>query len=368
MLLVVDTNVVGVDPPLAGNAMQRLLDASRQGLVRLAVPELVVMEAANAWAHAVVGGIADLAKVEAKLASLGIVQTARERPSVSELRDQKREELTTQLREAFAEVPGLPATPHHELVERALNRIQPFDSGGKDGYRDVLLWEVVIGLAKHKDVIFVSRDIPAFFASKAERVMSRSLALEVSERCGRAQALQLFFDLDEALDCADRLTREEQGREAQATADREAKRLLAALLEQPGPSREVVRQMRDAVLQADLSWDEIGALLPHRKTSDVAIDRIEEVADIKVLDARQLSDRITADISARMLISVDVHLPASVASSIDEDDALVWEGTDRWGDARASALRTVGATFEASFNGDMAVSSMRLQRLARTRR
>jgi hypothetical protein len=364
----VDTNVVGVDPPLAGNAMQRLLDASRQGNVRVAVPRLVVLEAANAWAYQVDEQLDEVAKASSKLESLGYAREVPARPSVGELRQQKHDDMTVHLKAAGVSFPEFPPAEHETVVHRALCRSQPFDAGGKDGYRDTLLWETVLGRAASEDVIFVSRDVRAFFASKTLKSLSPALAAEAIARSGRKHAVRVFYDLDEALNETVRLTQEQQARKAQAEADGNVKRRLAGLLDDPDTLKAFSRRMRSALLNAEFGWDDVRALLPHRQTRDLDIDRVEDIADVKVIGAHQLSDRITAELTARMLISVDVHLPAAVAASIDEDDALVWEGSDGWGDARASALRTVLASFEATFDRDLNLTALRLRRLSRTRR
>jgi hypothetical protein len=61
-----------------------------------------------------------------------------------------------------------PRITHEAVVKRALQRRQPFDPEGKDGYRDTLLWESLIELTANDEVVFASRDIRAFFGGKAD--------------------------------------------------------------------------------------------------------------------------------------------------------------------------------------------------------
>ena len=81
------------------------------------------------------------------------------------------------LRSCHAEIPGYPSAEHREIVARALSRSQPFDSQGKDGYRDVLLWHTVKELSHESDVILVSNDKRAFAGDNAH--LSPSLEDEV---------------------------------------------------------------------------------------------------------------------------------------------------------------------------------------------
>jgi hypothetical protein len=81
------------------------------------------------------------------------------------------------------------------VVTRALQRRQPFDSRGHDGYRDVLLWENAMEYAERDhDVALVSADVRAFHQSKSDKRLSDALGTEVQRRCGRA-AVTLYVDL-----------------------------------------------------------------------------------------------------------------------------------------------------------------------------
>ena len=369
VVLVVDTNVLGVDPPLAGNAMLRLLDASQQEQLRLVVPELVVREAANAWSDAVAEQLRTVERAERRLADLGVRTAEPTMGPLEALRGDKEAEIRAELNRVGATCVALPPCSHEEIVERALARRQPFDASGKDGYRDTLLWETALELARTDDVIFVSRDVRAFFDGKPEAGMSRLLSAEVEQRCGRPDGLRLFFDLDRALDEAVRRTQEEVARAEQQRIDREAKRDLSRAIRREAFATDLRERLADAVYYADLEWSDMGALLPHRSTHAIEIDDVEEVAEVTVVSARRLSERVVADLSARLLVSVHADLPAAIARTLDEDDALVYGDMDEWGDARATALRAVVGYFEATFDAELTEPvQVRLRRLARSRR
>jgi hypothetical protein len=291
-------------------------------------------------------------------------------PSVSDLRRQARARLDDQLNAAGAKSAPLPAVTHDPVVMRALERRPPFDADGKDGYRDSLLWESVLELAAGDQVVLVSRDVRAFFEGSKDGGLHRALEAEAEERCGREAAVVLFFDLDAALDFTIEKTAAEQARAAQADADRRAKRMLKDLLRTPEFQASIADEMRYASGWEDMSWDDVRALLPHRTTYDIVLDEVEDVADIQVVDARCLTDEVIATLVARLLVSVEVHLPASEAAAIDEDDALVFgRGNDPADLLKASALRTVRGEFEAGFDpSDWGLRRIRLRRFKRSRR
>jgi hypothetical protein len=362
MLVAVDTNVLGVDPPMAGNPMQRLLDSAAQGDMRLAVPDLVIREAANAWALEVTEQIRLADKVSRKLNALGVRSQTRKWPSLDKLRADKEADLREQLQAANALVPPLPRDGHLHIVERALSRAKPFDANGRDGYRDTLLWETILALAANEDVIFVSRDVRAYFEGNHESGIDKRLAAEFERRCGRAGAVRLFFDLDKALDEAERCLQNEQG-----AKDREARRLITKSLGEPD-FREMVTGRLEYEIYS-LEWPDIGALLPHRQTHEIWIENVEEIAEISVPTAHRLTDRVLAEMKATMLVAVRTKLPIAAAASIAQDEVMVFgDSGDEQGEVRVSALRTVKATFEATFDSDITeLTAVRLRKLTKLR-
>src|SRR5689334_16204782 len=139
--IVLDTNALGITPPLGSNEVRRALDESKQGRIRLAVPELVVQEAVNCWAEELVSRedkyLAALANLRRLDIEVGLDQTL----DHEQLRSDRERGVRTALADAGAEILPFPSVAHEEVAARALARRQPFDKQGKDGYRDVLIWE-----------------------------------------------------------------------------------------------------------------------------------------------------------------------------------------------------------------------------------
>jgi hypothetical protein len=76
-----------------------------------------------------------------------------------------------------------------------------------------------------------------------------------------------------------------------------------------------------------------------------------------------------AELKATMLVAVQAKLPVAAAASIEQDEVMVFEDSDEeWGEVPVSALRTVKATFEATFDSDITkMISARLRKLAKLR-
>lgn len=197
--LVLDTNLVGFDPPLGSNDAAVLVDAARRGLFVLVVPELVLRETMNKWRETMDGR---LRKLQGAVKNMGELAADLQAPGEAEL-DALQSKVEAEFREQLDGVnfwiPGLPAVSHESLVSRALRREQPFDAQGKDGYRDALLWETVVELAGDQNVVLVSKDFTAFAAEDKE-TLSKRLRAEVVERTGREGAVELCTSLEQAVE------------------------------------------------------------------------------------------------------------------------------------------------------------------------
>jgi hypothetical protein len=196
--VVLDANSVGIRAPLAGNPQRLLIEAAAKGQIVLVVPELVVREVVNKWREFVDKEVDRLAAPVRELEKYEISVPV---PSAAELEDLAagvESSLRAALSGAGIVVAGFPRTSHEFVVSRALARRQPFDGAGKDGYRDVLLWETVVDLARDHEVVLVSRDARAF--ADADGTLARVLAKEVEERTGAPARVELSKDPHEIVE------------------------------------------------------------------------------------------------------------------------------------------------------------------------
>src|SRR5258708_39963722 len=68
-------------------------------------------------------------------------------------------ELAEKLSKAQVEYRAYPQTSHHIVARRALAHRKPFDANGRVGYRDTLIWESILEIAKESDgeqIVFIT--------------------------------------------------------------------------------------------------------------------------------------------------------------------------------------------------------------------
>jgi predicted nucleic acid-binding protein len=130
--VVLDSNAVILDLRASAEPWRRLLRAVRDGRARVYLPAIVVDEV---LAHRSNRFQPDVANAVTALRAL--VET-RADPLIVELFGE-REHVT---------ILPYPDTPHRAVAGRALARRRPFDAKGHDGYRDTLVWETVLALAR----------------------------------------------------------------------------------------------------------------------------------------------------------------------------------------------------------------------------
>lgn len=199
--LVLDANVVGTKAPLASNAVRTLLDVCREGRLRVVVPELVIREVVNKWREDSSMLLEQGERTQAELVRRQVVDARLgvPRPDVAAAAAVLDAKMRRDLEEVGALVPDLPKVPHATVVARALGRQAPFDQHGRDGYRDVLLWETVLALGTDPEVseiVLVSRDRRAFGANRAADELSPDLRAEFARACGKETRVRLSCDPD----------------------------------------------------------------------------------------------------------------------------------------------------------------------------
>ena len=177
--VVLDSNAVILDLRPAEDGWTRLLSAARAGRAKIAVPEIVVDEL---LAHRTNRFQPDVANA---IVALGA------------WRDRRPERLVERLLGGGAglELLPYPDTGHREVAARALARRRPFDTLGHDGYRDALVWETVLALARtlpRGRIAFVSRNSKDF--ADAGGALHPHLREDAARQAGDA-SIELVRDL-----------------------------------------------------------------------------------------------------------------------------------------------------------------------------
>lgn len=296
--VVLDTNVVGI-PPLDSNAHRLLLEASREGRIALVVPELVLRETANRWREEVQLLLDRRDEAELRLIELRALSWAQKSRALDpySLAHDMRERLEQQLRDHGASILGLPDASHDDIVSRALARRQPFDSGGKDGYRDVLLWETVLSLvAEGHDVALISADRRAF-STKARNELSRDLAAEAEALAERPEAVRLYPDLRSALP-----TVLESG-------DAELEQ-VAALLMEDDTVLPLIDMLEKDLEQTTLGADELRRLALPVRVDSGAVSHLEGIEDLDLTYAHRVaSGEVFVEGTFDLILAIDIRFP-----------------------------------------------------------
>jgi hypothetical protein len=246
--VVLDSTVVsGRDRYLESAAGRLLRDEAAAGSLRIAVPEVVVIEAGADQRRAVQAARERLVAAHEPLRTLSEYHARDLRP----WRLHYREDLQRVLAEVGGEILPIPDVPHEHLQKRAGARRRPFDAEGH-GYRRALVWESVLALLAREPepVVLISADHAAFSQTRDEPELAADLAAELRER-GNEGRVALCFGLGEFVAETPRV-RELASRWRQSLADRpELGRALTQKL------LEVTNAQAGAVIAGDLPLDRV---------------------------------------------------------------------------------------------------------------
>jgi hypothetical protein len=199
MYVVLDSSVISeADWHLRSAAVLVLLEASRRGGVHLAVPEIVVREVTTKHREREKATITKLENVRASLRELQAEQRGDEGAPVEAQTDRFASDLRARLKDALVEIPPLDSATNEELVMRALARRRPFDSNGRAGYRDALIWHAILKLAHKDEVVLVSKD--GDFATKNDRNrLHEHLVDDLAARGLATDRVRLFESVERAV-------------------------------------------------------------------------------------------------------------------------------------------------------------------------
>jgi hypothetical protein len=200
--VVLDATVFGGHDRYLESAAGRLLrDESAAGRLRIAVPEVVLIESEANHRRAVQTARERLVAAHEALRQLSASQGRDLRP----WRLHYREEFQAMLRQARGELLPIPAVSQLSLLQRAAARRRPFDSRG-EGYREALVWESVLALLERtrEPVVLVSAAHPAFSQTRARPELADELTAELEER-GDGGRVQLFFELGQLIEQSPRV-------------------------------------------------------------------------------------------------------------------------------------------------------------------
>lgn len=184
--VVLDTNELARDWPLIGLKYQLIEHMFHQTWMDFYVPRVVFEELVANHARAVANVLESSGKINRERKRLGLAEIPSD-PADLDYRGYLTERFDERL--SFT-ILDWPTVPHEQFVRRAVNRIRPFDAKG-GGYRDALVWEDVVGLARSgRDVALVSMDRAAFAGEDGQ--LAPELEAEVESLSGSVELVRDF--------------------------------------------------------------------------------------------------------------------------------------------------------------------------------
>lgn len=199
MRVVFDTSViVGAGYTLASPDFRALIEnASRLGH-ELYLPQVVFDELLNKYKETIESHIKAIETALAKLGRLCIDGIGDVAKLHGESFAASYQSMLMDLirREKFKILP-YPKCSHREVVERALKRHKPFDEKGHKGYRDTIVWETVLELARSKapsKIAFISKNTSDFCESSGSSELHPNLKADIhSGRSKRSIDVGIVF-------------------------------------------------------------------------------------------------------------------------------------------------------------------------------
>lgn len=319
-----DTNILGGADrrPLENNVMRRLLDETRRENLRLVIPEVVLREAANLWAEKVGEQMRAARSAQIFLLQAGL---SGDEPYVLQdlttIRRREESRIRKLVTEGGGEVAPLPTAGHDKVIERALRRRQPFDSNGRNGYRDVVLWESLLELDPDQgSIVFLAKDKRGFFEDgKSEKGLARALREDADEKLGK-NSVALFFDPEEGISSALTKGVEEERRAAERAADEEALRRLNELLRSdPAFAEALADEITEALEFIGLGGDLRPYGVNDGDVYDSHIGFVVSLKDQQFLGAHVVEDgTVLAKLDSEVIAIAEATMHPSVAALLED--------------------------------------------------
>ncbi|WP_157180218.1 MULTISPECIES: PIN domain-containing protein [unclassified Rhodococcus (in: high G+C Gram-positive bacteria)] len=169
MFVVLDTNILLQDKNLTSAKFETILAASESSHVQLVVPQIILDEYVNKFRESLPKAYQDYVKAlrsyRSHLPAPHQPDLTYANPDFDDLTKTHKDSFVDRLLRANARVIPYPQVTHEDVTRRALARRRPFTKEGQVGYRDVLIWESILELARQGRTFFVTND-GGFFESQ----------------------------------------------------------------------------------------------------------------------------------------------------------------------------------------------------------
>jgi hypothetical protein len=199
MFVVLDTNSFHGDPMLRGRNFRLLHTEQAKGTHQLVVPEAVRAELPRRYREQLKRAGTRASDALSRLAALDVKTPKLDLADPDVASETYTLLLKARLNELGVLVPPLPDISVDALFKLAIDERRPFRAGGK-GFKDALIWQTVLSVAKDDEVMLISNDGDFAESEKQPKVLHQHLRqdLEVaglpSDRVRLLKELKTFID------------------------------------------------------------------------------------------------------------------------------------------------------------------------------
>jgi len=214
MKIVLDTNIIFDHWQLDGPNFLVLEKLIRLNKCKLIIPEIVFLEVMNKYRQVLL----DRTKAVDDLNKLISNEDKRiQYPDVDQLCREYEDSLVKRLEDLQAEIPSHTDIPHDDIVSRSLARRRPFSKSEKSdkGYRDTLLWEVILRKVANPDTttFFITNNTTDFGTSSNEHQFHSDLLEDIRLRGLPEGSVCMYTNLkqwisDNGLPCLEKFAKE----------------------------------------------------------------------------------------------------------------------------------------------------------------
>ena len=214
MQIVLDTNIIFDHWQLSGPNFLVLQKLIRRGKCKLIIPEIVFLEVMNKYRQV----LSDRTKAVDDLNKLIPNEDKRiQYPDIDQLCREYEDSLINRLEDLQVEKPSHTDIPHNDIVSRSLTGRRPFSKSGKSdkGYRDTLLWEVILRKVANPDTttFFITNNTTDFGTVSNEHQLHSDLLEDIRAQGLPEGSVRLYTNLkqwvsDNGLPCLEEFARE----------------------------------------------------------------------------------------------------------------------------------------------------------------
>ena len=322
MKIILDTNILVSDYSLEGPAFRTLMTGLSPAGVTLYIPRIVLDEVTNKYRE-------EFEKTSSAMRRLGLAlprfpNAEGDLVTPEEARDRYSELLRKRFENVGVVILDYPVTSHEALVSRALARRKPFRGADTGGYRDALIWESVLALAKstpEDTIAFVTANSGEFADESDREKLHQHLEADLAEIAGAHSDVTLFKDLSSFVDSHIKPTLEMlEGVRAQLVAGTYPTFNLHALIQNEVPAVVAGKEFDPAEVGFPDSFE------------SPSIASVEEVYEIRDVDVRKLpNDELLLSFAAEVEAEFDVFLFKSEYYGFSDSQApFIWNSD--WND------------------------------------